>query len=875
MFDIDVDNKPKSMADVARSHQKWLLVTILVLAVSAGFAAYYVLRQIEYQMERSATAASDNRTWVFSQLEVDLLKFTSALASLQIEDPDAGSLETVRTQFDILFSRVSLIRTSDRFSETALAAHPDWQRLAGGDGLLDGAVPLIDGSDAALVAAVPLLYAEYVALQPGIRRAVVDTLLDIMADGDETRNKLRDTLRIAAIATLWLFFGVLTLMTGLYMQGRARMRHANILERAVDNLRNTINSALDAVLILDSTGRIIGSNRATERMFGGIFVPGEHHLEDYLRDSAAPDSRIDLASVPRGQRSRLQCRRIDGREFPAEASLATGSASSGEPITVVFLRDISEQLAYEESLAKARNAALEADEAKARFLAVMSHEMRTPLNGLLSAVDLLNRTTSLDDEQKWLADIIRTCGQTTLEQVNNVLQLTRLASEEAGEYPVIAFSLVSVVQDMTREFCADAVRSGNSLRVEAPEGAPGIELPLQLLRRALANLLSNAVKFTEKGAITVRIAWTPAETSGNLRISVSVEDTGIGIEASDLERVFRNFETLDSSYVRVREGSGLGLGIAKLSVEAMGGWIEAESTPGRGSRFTIHVEAPVAELQPTEDSPSSSDAAPLTAVHVLVAEDNAINRALLTRQLEGLGAIVTAVVDGRAAVDAARAGRFDVILMDISMPRMDGLMATGLIRAESACSDVPVIAITAQASPDRMEQYAAAGMSEVLIKPAGVAQLVSAIRRHVASAQASPQAEGPAASARPRQKLGDGDHIQSLIEDFGAGYLAKMLSSFEQELGKTLADVDDAIGREDLQNAGKHAHSSAGAAAALGLVALHKALITLETAALSQDKAQATALLHEAHALAPASIAHLRAMLAGTGAITTRADTPA
>jgi len=861
MFGVDVESGPKSVEVAARSQHRWLVVTILVLAISASFAAYHVLRQIEHQMERNATAVSDNRTWVFAQLEVDLLKLVSALADARLSGSTESTVERLREQFDILYSRVNLIGRSDGFPGSPLSQSADWKALTAPDGLIARTVPLIDGPDDPLIAAIPGLHEQFAASQPGIRRALVDTVLDVMGRGDQQRKNLRDTLRVVAIATLWLLFGVLTLMVGLYLQGRGRLRHALMLERAVENLRNTINSALDAVLILDADGRIIGSNRATESIFGGAFKY-HHHLQDFLRSAASPARAVALTDFPKGQRSRLQCVRLDGSEFPAEASLASGSTGTGDPITVVFIRDISEQLAYEESLAEARNAALEADEAKARFLAVMSHEMRTPLNGLLSAVDLLGRTTRLDDEQLWLADIIRTCGQTTLEQVNNVLQLTRLGSSEAGDYPVSAFSLTRAVEDLAQQFRADALRNGTSLTVMAPEAAIGVELPLQLLRRALANLLSNAVKFTENGTIILRLAAGAAETPGRLAISIAVEDSGIGIDPADLQRIFKNFETLDASYVRVREGSGLGLGIAKLSVEAMGGRIEADSRLGEGSRFTIHLEAPEAEVNADDEAPPPLPELPLAGLSVLVAEDNTINRTLLARQLHDLGALVTAVVDGQAAVEAALDTCFDLVLMDVSMPRMDGLTATRAIRSDGKCRNVPVIAITAQAAPDRLEHYQAAGMTEVLTKPARVDQLVSAIQRHVPLRAMVPQPEQAGPDEPAGESVLDAGHVQAMIEDFGVDYMAATLETFAAEMEAGQKDARSALADRDLVRVRKLAHSSCGAAAVLGMVALREALKAQQSAADARDCRGTESLQPVIEALSRRSVADLRAAFA-------------
>lgn len=866
MFEAIEDNSGTQPAVVKDSHRR-LVITVALIVLTATLAVFFILREVETQIDGHAAASSDNRTWVYAQLEVDLLKFGLAVQGARAASGDPAALDAVRLQYDILYSRIRAVGSSESLQGAPLSASREWRELNAPDGFVARLLPLVDGPDAALADALPAIQDELDGLYGGIRLAVVDTVLAGMGRGDQQRETLRQTLRLVALGTLWLFFGVLALMVGLFVQMRSRMRHAHILERAVDNLRNTINSALDAVLILDADGRVVGANRATERIFGGTFNARRDLFQRYLRDQLDGSRQLDLRGLPAGQRLRLQGRRFDGTLFPAEASIAFGRAGNDEPVAVVFVRDISEQSAYEERLAKARNAALQADEAKARFLAVMSHEMRTPLNGMLSAVDLLERTSTLDDEQRWLTDIIRTCGQTTLEQVNNVLQLTRLASDEAGEYPPTAFSLSNVVQDLARQFTADALRHGTRLDVELPPGSLGVRLPLPLLRRALANLLSNAVKFTENGEITLRVISEPAGPPDQLQLRIEVEDTGIGIDPADLERVFRNFETLDASYARIREGSGLGLGIAKLSAEAMGGRITVESAPGVGSCFAIHLMAPVAEL--TDDTSKESAAnLDLAGLHVLVAEDNLMNRTLLIRQLETLGARVSAVVDGAEAVDLVAKVPFDLVLMDVSMPGMDGLAATRAIRAGSGNPEVPIILITAQADPDRLDDFRGAGANEVLTKPARIdmlADLINALARR--DRRQAPRLRvvtcEPPDAGHGSETLADTGHIRTLVEDFGMGFVGSMLHRFAMEIEAATKAMAEAISQRDLETLGAVAHKNAGAAAALGLTTLHRLLVSLENASKDGNTAEVRRLHKQISGLAPQSVAQLRGILVG------------
>lgn len=824
----------------ARRNHRLMVVVIAFLALAVGFIGYYIFRQIEYQMEENATAASDNRTWVLAQLEVDLSNFALVLSETVRSNNPEERVTAVREQFDILYSRVNLLRQADVLEGTGMLELKEWIYLSSKDGLMNSLVPIIDGPDDSLIAKLPMMLREFSDIRPNIRFAVVDAVLSIVQRGDKLRKKIRDTLRMFAAATLWLLTGMVVLMVGLFMQSRSRTVHAQALEIALQNLRTTINAALDAVLIMNSEGRIVGANRATVSMFGGKLENLRPLLEDILRESGENGAPIRQSALIPGTWVRVQGVRLDGSVFPAQASVGTGQTVTGRPITVVFIHDITEQIAHEENLAQARNAAMEADEAKARFLAVMSHEMRTPLTGLLSALDLLTRTTKLDDTQVWLSDIIRTCGGTALEQVNNVLHLSRMNDGEVSHYPVTNFSLTRAIKDITRPFQPDAARRETLIEISGVnDDVVGVALPLQLLHRALGNLLSNAVKFTERGHINVALSHAPAAREGWVALRISVQDSGIGIAEADLDRIFRNFETLDSSYVRVREGSGLGLGIAKLAVETMGGHIETESELGKGSRFTIVLEAPMAEVEVVDSHQKALPSSPLNKLSVLLAEDNMINRTLMAQQISGLGAEVTTAVDGQEAVEKAAERRFDLILMDVSMPRLDGLSATRLIRADGPNCDTPVIAITAQAAPERREQYFVAGMSDVLTKPARIDVLVDVMLKHtpnVAKVCCSPDCSAADSEEFP---VMDGPHFVTLVEDLGPDFVSRTVDTFRSETERAINWTRDALSDKDLERVRELAHSSAGAAAVLGLSALNKALLNQENAAIREDEKSA------------------------------------
>lgn len=823
---------------------------MIIVAVVLGIAIF-VFGEIDRQLDRAREAESDNRTWVLAQLQVDLQRLQIA-THRAMETPGAERLEEVRLAYDILFSRVDLMRRTMTLDGLPLRDSAGWHELAGPEGLVARTERAMGLPDARLAAALPGLSAELRTVAAQVREAIVAALVASMAQGDMAREDLRTALHAFSMALIVIVAALVLLVLTVYFQGRAQARQAAMLKLAVRNLRSVVEASHDSVLLVSETGWIVGANRAAEEMLGGIPREGDpaRHVSHFLRAG-------DFGALAGCVRHQTVCHRGDGRTLPVEISVAGASAGSGKRFHIAFLRDMSAQIEREDQLAAALETARQGEEAKARFLAVMSHEMRTPLNGLISAIDILETTTDLDPHQAWLVEVMRDCGQATLEEVNNVLQLAHLSSVEGREHAMTTFSLPEMLQQQVQQFQAGALRRGNTLELRiAPEARVAIHASLQLLRRVLNNLLSNAVKFTSEGRITVALAARPAERPGRLAITLSVSDTGIGISPANLERIFHNFETLDSSYSRVQEGSGLGLGIAKLAMEAMGGRIGVESTPGSGSRFTLRFEAEARAApppQPAEGPLPELDPDPRYAL--LVAEDNEVNRVLLVRQLERFGHRVTAAADGRAAVDAVRAGgRFDAIVMDVSMPGMDGLTATRLLRGEGLAAGVPIIALTAQADSARAASFRAAGMTEVVTKPVQTERLLALIQ----SLLRRPTGARPGETGQ----LIDTAAIRELIEDVGVDFLHDMAAKLRQSLHTAFADLETAAAARDMARIAEVAHQAAGATAVLGFAVLSQELARLERHAREGRDTAALDLCGQLRDLARQSEAQFDAVLA-------------
>ncbi|MEN3972063.1 ATP-binding protein [Sphingomicrobium sp. XHP0235] len=346
--------------------------------------------------------------------------------------------------------------------------------------------------------------------------------------------------------------------------------------------------------------------------------------------------------------------------------------------------------------------------AKADFLAVMSHEIRTPLNGVIGFADLLLLDEELNEEQRHRVEIISSAGAMLLSIVNEVLDQSKM---EAGmmELAEADFALETLVDNCVSVVRPAAAAQGLSLpAIVDPACADFYRGDEGRIRQILLNLLNNAVKFTASGSVTIRAA----PHGGQLRFTVS--DTGKGIAQGDLERLFAPYTQADASIARDYGGTGLGLSISRRLADLMGGSIHVASTLGKGSTFTLDL--PLAEgAAPEQAALANTDMRPAS---ILLVEDVPMNQEMAATLLRAMGHKVTIADDGLAALDAARAHRFDCILMDIQMPGMDGVTAARAIRSLPAPhGDVPIVALTANSLPEQLATYRRAGMGAHVAKP--------------------------------------------------------------------------------------------------------------------------------------------------------------
>jgi PAS domain S-box-containing protein len=417
--------------------------------------------------------------------------------------------------------------------------------------------------------------------------------------------------------------------------------------------------------------------------------------------------------------------RADGEErFYLVSKFLIPDAALGEEVMCGIATDVTEMKRLQRSLEISRREAEAASVAKTEFLATMSHEIRTPMNGVIGMADLLRRT-ALDAEQARMLDIIRESGEGLLHIINDILDFSKI-EEGRMDIDSIAFSLADIADQIERAHAARARESGVALSVAcAPEcSAPRLGDPHRIAQ-ILHNLVSNAIKFSEGGSVSVRIAEGPGEA-----VRLTVADTGIGMSRAQAARVFERFAQADSSTTRRFGGTGLGLAIVKGLAERMGGSVTLETALGAGSTFTVTLPLRAADAGAGAGGGAEEGDAP--RLRVLAADDNEINRQVLAAFLDSLALPYRMATGGPEAVAAAREGGYDVLMLDISMPEIDGVEALAAIRAEAAARGAPrapAVAVTANAMPHQVEAYLAAGFDDHLAKPITRDALAGALRR--------------------------------------------------------------------------------------------------------------------------------------------------
>jgi PAS domain S-box-containing protein len=635
-------------------------------------------------------------------------------------------------------------------------------------------------------------------------------------------------------------------VVGILSDVTERRQNLAAIHRQQAQLTGIIDSAMDAVVMIDAGQRIALFNPAAESMFGrkaadvigaplDTLLPasshGVHarHIETF--------GAANTITRRMGSARPIHGMRADGSTFPIEASIAKLDADGHRYYTAI-LRDVSQRQIDQ----RARSDAEQASRTKSSFLANMSHEIRTPMNAIIGLTHLLRRASPLPGQVDRL-DKIDVAGKHLLSIIDDILDISKI---EAGQIRLESTDFhLSAILDNVQSIIADQARiKGLKVSVDANGVPRWLCGDPTRLRQALLNYAGNAIKFTERGEIAIR-AILLDEREGSLQVRFEVQDTGIGISQEQQSRLFMDFEQADPSTTRKYGGSGLGLAITRRLAGLMGGEAGVRSRPGDGSTFWFtanltrgHGVVPV--LETSKGDAETTLRQRFRGASILLVEDNEINREVALELLHSVGLAVDTAENGSEAVERIRQHDYELILMDMQMPVMDGLAATRIIRALPQGSNKPILALTANAFSEDRDQCLQAGMDDCIVKPVNPEALYGSLLRWLPRSARVPT-PADLSPANPSSEPMSMDAALAALQGVDTAYglkvmhgdidrFARLLVKFA---GTSQAEVDalqSSTATGNTATAVRLAHSLRGAAGSVGATELADAVADLEAA---------------------------------------------
>jgi len=630
-----------------------------------------------------------------------------------------------------------------------------------------------------------------------------------------------------AIGFLIMLASLLLLMDRMLLSA---MRRAAALTASSRQLAATVAGSLDAIVIADSFSKIIEYNASAEGVFGwnrkeiigrtmeDIFLP--EGLRDAYKNAMNQPLLQDRSEALYPTRFELSGRRKNGEEFPVELNM-TFVKRNDDAIFMAYIRDVSDRKITEKALIEARDRAESADKAKSQFLAVMSHEMRTPLAGIVGIMDLL-KTTKLSQKQDRYVQIATSSSTVLLDHINEALNITRIdvgkleLSSQEFNLPELAETLVEVLEPLSNQKNLD-------LRLQL---ANNIESNFigdsHRIRQILTNLLGNAIKFTDQGNVNFSITGSDGpETSF---VDFIISDTGLGIAPENHQKIFEEFVAITQGDQNQVRGDGLGLHISRKIARFMGGDVMVKSDIGKGAEFTLSLPLErVRKIDGKVAEPASFPHKENQNLSILVVEDNNVNREVLGDMLKGLGHSVSKATNGVEALDCANIQSFDIIFMDINMPVMDGIETTHRIRADSKLnSKACIVGLTAHGSDEFGEEAQQAGMDNFFTKPIRLEALQKIISDIVSNDQFAVIDEFSPV-------------LTELFETLGREKVLRIGEKFFEELDVFIQQSIDGVFAEDHVALVEATHKMKGAAVLLGQNVLETPLDQLECHTLEGD----------------------------------------
>ena len=658
-------------------------------------------------------------------------------------------------------------------------------------------------------------------------------------------------------------FTVIVCFALFYFYLRRMLRELDPSRAVPQRVRTAYDTLTEGLVVIDGKGMIVLANKSTGLMLGVAEdrlvgrSPSEFGWTNTDDKSLTAEEMPWNAALANRQAQRdvhLKVTSANGTHYALRANCSPIlDEQEGLQALVISFQDVTELEQRGAALQAAREHADAANEAKSQFLANMSHEIRTPMNAILGFTEVLRRggMRNASDATKHL-DIIHSSGKHLLNLINDILDLSKV---EAGrlEAESAPFSPHKVVQEVVQTLLERAEKKGLTLQIQYPEPMPETVLgDSSRLRQILTNLVGNAIKFTDLGS--VKLILRLEKNPGLTRYCIDVQDTGIGIPADKVDSVFEPFVQAEASTTRRFGGTGLGLTISRGFARAMGGDITISSEYGKGTIFSVWFDAGdmkaakmvgpeamavVASSQVVEVSTRWS----FEPKHVLVVDDGVENRQLVRVLLEDVGLRVSEAENGKVGVDCVVSGDFDLVLMDMQMPVMDGQTATRHLRELGY--PLPIIALTANAMKGFEKEIESSGFSGFLTKPIDVDALMNELGKRLGGRAV----EGAQALEQPKPAppvLGHDVEAPAIYSRMaGHPKLGRIVARFVTQLPTKLDEMDVAAGLTDLAGLAALAHWLKGAGGSMGYDALYEPAKALEDACLAGDMLRVNAVLNE------------------------------